>query len=443
MNSFFRGLLVLSLAAFVGECLELFINVVLARELGDEAFGMYMAILPTMLFVVVLANMELPVSISKLIAEQEPNYHWSVLIHALKLATVCAATVMLLAVWILPMLPVFDDYHTGIQWLMILLVPVISFSAVVKGYLIGAQKTGMIAIANVLKRTCQLLGLLFVFSFFSWESDTAIFMALLALKLSELLVLTYLITVFIINMRRIKKAKSSTMPWAEARKKLLAVSVPTTGLRVFHSATFAIKPFLITWALGNAGMIESIALVEYGKLAGIAFTIGFFPAFIAHALLIVLIPIVADSYEKKDFRTLHHYLKLSILVTIVYGAPVILAFYAFSDTITNLFFEESTASAYLTILVPYFLFHYFAIPLQAYLIGIGLVRDAFIHSLYSTIISFILMLYLGSLPSLQMDGIILGMNMGAVLLTLMHYVTICEKLGLNVMLGRKNGALPS
>lgn len=128
-------------------------------------------------------------------------------------------------------------------------------------------------------------------------------------------------------------------------------------------------------------------------------------------------------------------------MTIVYGAPVILAFYAFSDTITNLFFEESTASAYLTILVPYFLFHYFAIPLQAYLIGIGLVRDAFIHSLYSTIISFILMLYLGSLPSLQMDGIILGMNMGAVLLTLMHYVTICEKLGLNVMLGRKNGAL--
>ncbi|WP_370542981.1 polysaccharide biosynthesis C-terminal domain-containing protein [Geomicrobium sp. JCM 19055] len=91
------------------------------------------------------------------------------------------------------------------------------------------------------------------------------------------------------------------------------------------------------------------------------------------------------------------------------------------------FFEASSAHIYLQILVPYFIFQYFATPLQAYLIGIGLVKDAFIHSLYSTSISFVLMIVLGSMQSLQMDGIILGMNMGAVLLTLLHYVTICKK----------------
>ncbi|WP_353626455.1 oligosaccharide flippase family protein [Bacillus sp. JCM 19041] len=45
MNTFFRGVLLLSAAAFIGECLEFVISVVLARELGDEAFGLYMAIL--------------------------------------------------------------------------------------------------------------------------------------------------------------------------------------------------------------------------------------------------------------------------------------------------------------------------------------------------------------------------------------------------------------
>jgi hypothetical protein len=36
-----------------------------------------------------------------------------------------------------------------------------------------------------------------------------------------------------------------------------------------------------------------------------------------------------------------------------------------------------------------------------------------------------------------MDGIILGMNMGAVLLTFLHYLTICKKINLDVFLQTK------
>ncbi|GIN18430.1 sporulation protein YkvU [Shouchella clausii] len=435
MNTFFRGVLVLSAAAFVGECLEFMINVVLARELGDEAFGLYMAILPTMLFVVVLASIELPVSVSKLIAEKEPVYHWHVLGKALQLAFVCALAVMIGALIVFPHLSVLHSYHAGVRWMLVLLVPIITFSSVARGYLMGAQETGKIAVANLLKRSTQLAGLLVVFKLFSFESHIAIFMALLALKLSELFVLIYLVIVFIGKIRETKKAHVQKKgPKKEVYQKLLQVSLPTTGLRIFHSATFAIKPFLITKALSNAGMIESVAMVQYGKLSGIAFTIGFFPAFIAHALLVVLIPIVSDAYAKRHYDVLHHYLRLSLLVTVVYGAPVVLAFFFFAEPITTAFFGPSPAAGYLQVLIPYFLFHYFSTPLQAYLIGIGLVKDAFLHSLYATTVSFCLMIALGSMPSLKMDGIILGMNMGAVLLTSLHYVTICKKLNLNALM---------
>lgn len=435
MNTFFRGVLLLSAAAFIGECLEFVINVVLARELGDEAFGLYMAILPTMLFVVVLASIELPVSISKLVAEKEPKYHWGVLFNALKLALACALTVMLIAVLVLPHLSVLNNYHTGVKWMLIFLVPVITFSSVARGYLIGAQQTSKIAIANLLKRAAQLIGLLIVFHLFSLSSDLAIFMALLALKLSELLVLFYLVIVFIRKIGQTKKAyPQKQVSRKEVQKKLLAVSVPTTGLRIFHSIAFAVKPFLITKALSNAGMMESVAMIQYGKLAGIAFTIGFFPAFIAHALLVVLIPIVSDAYAKRKYDVLHYYLRLSMLMTMAYGLPVVLVFYFFAEPITTMFFGPSPAAGYLQVLIPYFLFHYCATPLQAYLIGIGLVKDAFLHSLYATTVSFCLMISLGSMPSLQMNGIILGMNMSAVLLTLLHYITICKKLKLNVLM---------
>ena len=63
MNTFVKGAVLLIIVAFVGECLEFLINMVLARELGEEGLGLYMSILPTVLFVVVIASLELPISI--------------------------------------------------------------------------------------------------------------------------------------------------------------------------------------------------------------------------------------------------------------------------------------------------------------------------------------------------------------------------------------------
>jgi O-antigen/teichoic acid export membrane protein len=69
--------------------------------------------------------------------------------------------------------------------------------------------------------------------------------------------------------------------------------------------------------------------------------------------------------------------------------------------------------------------------MQAYLIGLGLMKDAFYHTVWSSIIQFTMMYVLGSLHEFQMDGVLIGLNTGAVLLTLMHYLTICKKIGIS------------
>ena len=87
MNSFFRGTMVLIVAAFFSECVEFFVNMILARELREEGMGLYMSILPIIFLVIVLASFELPISISKFIAENKREHHYHFLRHALKLAT--------------------------------------------------------------------------------------------------------------------------------------------------------------------------------------------------------------------------------------------------------------------------------------------------------------------------------------------------------------------
>ncbi|MBM7619850.1 O-antigen/teichoic acid export membrane protein [Bacillus tianshenii] len=434
MNKFFKAVLLLAIAAFLGESLEFVVNMVLAKELGEVGLGLYMSLLPVVFLVVVIASLELPISISKFVAAKEEKYHKSMLMHAMRLTIVFMFCVIGLSVVVLPFIPVFDHYHPIVRWLIILMIPIISFSSIARGYFMGLHHMGKIAISNFLRKAVQLVLLVLVYHFFHFSMELAILIAICTLVFTELIVCFYLMYMYILQFRELKRKPGAALSAQSVRKSLLEVSIPTTGMRIFHAITSAIQPFLIKMALLKAGLSETIALEEFGLLAGVALTIGFFPGFIAHSFLIVLIPTVSASYENRDYPKLQKLLQQVMGLTFLYGIPVVLVFYHFAVPLTNIFYEYSKASSYLQLLWPYFLFHLFVIPLQAYLIGLGLIKDAFLHSMWSTLVAFALIFILGSMESLRMTGVILGMNTGIVLLTMMHYLTVCHKIKVTLWL---------
>ncbi len=437
MNTFVKGTLLLVIAAFFGECLEFFINMILARELGEEGMGLYMSILPIIFFVVIIASLELPVSISKFIAEKQRETHFYMLKHTFVLTIISTCFFVVCAIVILPYLPILDGYHPYVKWLFVLLIPVVSFTSIARGYFMGVQHMGKIAISNFIKKLVQLGILYWVYQSFQFNLELALLIALATLIGSELLVCAYLVAMYFIEYQILSKENKKFIKGNKVRRALFAVSLPTTGLRLFHSFTHAIQPFLVKGALIAAGFSSVMANEHYGMLAGVAMSIGFFPAFIGHSLMVMLIPNVSEAYSNNDNNKLIRLLQQSMTITLLYGVVSVVAMYLFAEPLTHLFFDSSSASIYLKLLWPYFLFHFFIIPMQAYLIGLGLVKDALFHTIWSHIISFGMMYVLGSMESLQMIGVILGMNMGAVLLMLMHYVTICKKLGVSVYFMRK------
>ncbi|MFL6517068.1 MAG: oligosaccharide flippase family protein, partial [Bacillus sp. (in: firmicutes)] len=68
LGIYYKGIFFLAAAAFLGEGIEILVNMILARELGSHGLGLYMSILPSIFFIVLLSSFELPVSISKFIA---------------------------------------------------------------------------------------------------------------------------------------------------------------------------------------------------------------------------------------------------------------------------------------------------------------------------------------------------------------------------------------
>jgi stage V sporulation protein B len=431
MSTFVKGSLLLIGASFLGECVEFIMNMVLAKELGERGLGLYMSILPTVFLIVLLASFELPISISKFIAERDAKYHRHMLKSAIHLTVIITTGFLVLFLLLMPYLTMFQEYHPLFKWLVVILIPLISFSAIARGYFMGKHQMGKIALANFLRKFVQLGLLVFLFKLFEFDSHTSILIAFFTFVGSEFVIFLYLIHMFYIQYQQLKGRPSEYISGKSVRKNLISVSIPTTSIRVFHSLTHAVQPFLIKAALLKSGVVATAATEQFGLLAGVAMTIGFFPAFIAHSLLIVLIPTVSKAYADRDMFRLQQLLRQVISFTLLYGIPVVLVFYFFAEPLTSLFLQSTTASGYLQVLIPYFLLHFFVIPLQAYLIGLGLLKDAFLHNIWSTIVSFALIYFLGSMEQFRMDGVIIGMNTGAVLITLMHYMTICKKIGVS------------
>lgn len=298
----------------------------------------------------------------------------------------------------------------------------------------GRQQMGKIAVSNFLRKTIQ-LGVLFgLFRFIAFDAEKALLIAIGTLIGSEIIVFLYLIYMFIIQFQQLKRQPFSNMNRKVVRKNLMAVSIPTTGLRLFSAFTNAIQPFIIKAALVRSGMTATLATEHFGMLMGVAISIGFFPAFIAHSLMVVLIPAVSKMHSQRDFPSLQKMLQQVMMLTFVYGIAAVAIFYFFAPQLTSLFFKSETPALYLQLLWPFFLFHFFIMPMQAFLIGLDLLKEAFFHIVWSIIISFGLILWLASRPEWQMNGVIIGMNTGSVLLALMHYLTICKKIGVSIFM---------
>jgi stage V sporulation protein B len=434
MAIYYKGIFFLAASAFLGEGVEFLINLILANELGKHGLGLYMSILPSIFLIVLLSSFELPVSISKFIAEKEEKFHRNIMHHAITITIIFTIILFVLASIIIPFIPVFNGYHPYTKWLVIILIPVISFTSVARGFFMGRHQMGKIAVANFLRKSIQLLLLFIVFRLFEFETEAALLIAIATFVGSEIVVFLYLIYMFIIQFQQMKRMPFLNMNRKVVRKNLVSVSVPTTGLRLFSALTGAIQPFLIKAALIRSGLSDTISTEQFGMLMGVAVTIGFFPAFIAHSLMIVLIPAVSKTYADKNYSMLQKMLWQVMMLTFLYGVPAVAIFYAFAGPLTSLFFDSPTAVGYLQMLWPFFLFHFFIMPMQAFLIGLGLIKETFIHGIWATAVSYAIILLLASLPEWRMEGVIIAMNTSSVLLALMHYLTICKKIGVSLLM---------
>ncbi|MEW8972330.1 MAG: stage V sporulation protein B [Mesobacillus sp.] len=436
MSKFLKGTFILLIAGLVTRVLGFINRIVIARFIGEEGVGLYMMAFPTMVLVVTITQLGLPVAISKNVAEAEAKGDFRKI---KKILVVSLATTISLSIIFTPALillapylseTLFTDPRT--QWPLLAIapiVPIVAISSVLRGYFQGRQNMRPSAISQVIEQLVRItLIAVLTKAFMPYGIEYAAAGAMIASVIGELISLIYLMTTF--KLRKSFRLRKNFFQFVNSGKStfndLMKIALPTTGSRLIGSVSWFFEPIVVAHSLAIAGVASVAATKQYGALTGFAMPLLLLPSFITYSLSTSLVPAISEANSQKKMKVIEHLLQQSLRFSLLTGGLAIVVLYVLAEPLMTLMYGTSNGSQFIKLMAPFFLFYYFQGPLQAALQALDLARAAMINSLIGNLAKTAVIFLLASQPAFGINGVALGMVMGIVLITLLHFATMLK-----------------
>jgi stage V sporulation protein B len=437
MSKFLKGTFILLIAGLITRVLGFINRIVIARSIGEEGVGLYMMAYPTFILVVTLTQMGLPVAISKNIAEAEAkgNHQEVKKILVVSLAITISLSLIFTPALILlaPILSttLFTDPRTYYPLVAIApVVPIIAVSSVLRGYFQGRQNMRPSAVSQILEQLVRItLIAVMTRAFLPYGIEYAAAAAMVAAIIGEIVSLLYLMTTFKLKKRfRVRKNFfKSVHAGKKTFQELMEIALPTMGSRMIGSVSWFFEPIVVAHSLALAGVAAVAATKQYGSLTGFAMPLLMLPSFITYSLATSLVPAISEANSKKNHKLIEHRLQQALRFAFLTGGLSVIVLYVLADPLMELMYGSTKGAYFIRLMAPFFLFYYYQGPLQAVLQALNLARAAMINSLIGAIVKTTVIFLLASQPSFGITGVALGIIVGFVLVTILHFATVLKK----------------
>ncbi|XMB66530.1 oligosaccharide flippase family protein [Mycoplasmatota bacterium zrk1] len=422
-NTFIKNTLTLSISGLLVKGLGLVNRIIITRILGSEGIGLYMMSFPTIILFISLAQLGLPIAISKLISENriaKTTKNSTIIYNSLSISLFmsCILIIVLLII-IKPLTGVWLGNPETFYPILttIILIPLVSFSGVIKGYLHGLKLMKITSIAHIAEQVVRITtSVILVYILLPYGLVTAVFGSLLSLSIGE--VISIIILLFKVS-KISPNAKVKAHVTVES-KDILEIAIPATSNRLIGSLTYFFEPIIFSLALReylNTTTIKNL----YGNITGFAISLMLIPSFLTHAISTALLPSISESYSRKDFSKLHYLFRTSMMLVFIPSGIVCILLSFFSYEYMNLLFATTSGANYVTYMAPFFLIFYFQAPIVSILHGLNKSRIVMVNSLILNIIKLILLYFLCSQSSINSHGLPIASIISALLLTLINF----------------------
>ncbi len=443
MSTFIKGTLILIFAAMLTKVLGMVQRMLLARMVGEEGVGLYMMTFPTLMLVITITQLGLPVAISKYVSEatakKDERVVQRILAVSLLITGSLALTFTPIMFAIAPYLTstLFADDRTLWPFIAILpIIPIAAFSAVLRGYFQGKQQMGVTAVGQIIEQLVR-LALLYILvgAMLPKGIEFAAAGAMFASVGGELLSLGYLYFHFIRARKRLTTQTVLSKPLpsrSSTAKQLLKIALPSTGSRMIGSIAWFLEPIIVMKCLTIVGLTATMATKEYGLLTGFVLPLLLLPSFITVSLSTTLVPAISEARAKKQFKTVEHRIQQALRISLVTGGLFSIILLTHGSYLMQALYNSSNGQQLLGFMSILSIFFYYQGPLHAVLQAYEAAGAAMINSFIGTAVKLIVMTVLMLQPGFGISGAAIGIMVGFIVVTLLHFLTMLKLVPIKV-----------
>ncbi|HET7558562.1 MAG TPA: oligosaccharide flippase family protein [Limnochordia bacterium] len=348
-----RNAAVLAASGLISRILGMAYRVVLVREVGDEALGLFQMVIPIYRIALTLATLGIPTALAQTIAARAgagaPAQAALVrAIGAVMSLAACGAVVLGLwacAPWLSHVVLTDPRTAIAIRYLPFALIPTV-FGALLRAGFEGEQRMlpgavsqtveGVVRVPTILLIAVPLMagGLAY--------GAGGLVLGMAVGEAAALVVLLFWLRLDGVQYRRARVVESRSAQLRTARE-LLALAWPVMVNGLVNSAMALAGVALITRCLGAAGLAPRAATEAYGQLAGTVFPLLFMPMILVHPIAHVLVPAIADRLAGGGKRVRPLMLQ-ALGFTLCIGCATGAAFYFWPDLWPRLIYGKSEAA---------------------------------------------------------------------------------------------------
>ncbi len=448
-QSFIKGAMILLAAGILNRLLAFVPRITLPRVMGAEGVGLYQLSYPFLIVMLTFITGGIPLAIAKWIAEAESSgdharvkqIFRTAMLLSISIAAVLTAAMLLFAPiitkYVLPDARVYRTFYMMSPMLLI-----VGVSSVYRGYFQGKQNMIPSAVSQTVETIIRIIfSLLLAYLLLPLGLEWAAAGAMLGVTIGE----TGGMLVYFLKYLKEKKMERSRIAQAIATnesdsiantdqkpkvlKKLLSLSIPVTGSRLVGSLSYLFESIFIARSLAAAGIATGIATAQYGALQGMIIPLLLLPTALTQSLAVSLVPSLAEAAARGDQKTILKRLHQSMRLALVSGAPFVVVMALFAEPLCRILYAHGEYAPMLQLMTPIAIFIYLQAPLQAALQALNRPGTALTNTLIGATVKLVLIVQLASSPTLGIYGALIAINVNAVLVTLLHGISVLRFIG--------------
>ena len=414
-NAFVKSTLILLFGGIAGKLIGFILKIIVTRNLGAEAMGLYSLLSPTMSLLSTIAVFSYPTSLSKLISEKSYRTK-DLFISVIPISLIINLIIIIFMIFSSNYIAtsLFKESRLYLPIICIsLTMPFITISSIIKGYFWGKQNMFPYMLSNFIEQITRITIIVLFLSKIKniiYKICFIILVNIIGEIVSQIVMFFYMPKTNINKINLNKNAITSTMK----------ISTSNTASKLIGSFSHFLEPIVLTNMLLFMGYTKDYIVYEYGVFNAYSLSLLLMPQFFTQNMSTSLIPEVSKHYSYKNYELCVKRIKQVILLSCFIGGLSTIIITIFPEFFLKLLYKTNEGIDYIRLLSPFILLFYIEYPLANTLQAIDKSKTALNISVISSIIR-IVSVALFSLLKLGMYSLIFSLIINLILTTYMYY----------------------